>query len=299
MRKTILADDCAKALALVSGWNENPATIPDWLVGFKTILMGMPGSGKTTSIVTAAKLGFEVFIAFTEPGMGNLMKAMQLHKLTDEERKRIHFAYIKPGVESFTKLVAGAKAVNSAAKFGEMESGSRKDFSQLIQLMNLFENFVDQHGVSFGAVDQWGPNRILALDGMSGLSKMCMDLVVGAKPVKTLQDWGVAIDQLDKFQTQCANITCPFILLSHLSREQEEVTGKIIVSLKALGNKLPTSMPFLYNDFILATAPEARFNWATIDKNCQLKATYLPHSDKLEADFRLLCINWLGEQGLI
>jgi len=299
MRKTILADDCAKALSVVTGWNKDQSTIPDWLVGFKTILMGMPGAGKTTSIVTAAKLGFEIFIAFTEPGMGNLMKAMQLHKLTDEEKSRIHFAYIKPGVENFNKLAQGAKAVNNAVKFGEMESGSRKDFNQLIHLMNLFENFKDQHGVEYGPVDQWGPNRILVLDGMSGLSKMCMDLVVGAKPVKTLQDWGVAIDQLDKFQTQCANITCPFILLSHLSREQEEVTGKIIVSLKALGNKLPTSMPFLYNDFILATAPEGRFNWATIDKNCQLKSTYLPHSDKLEADFRLLIINWLGEQGLI
>lgn len=299
MRTTINQADCDAALKLVTGWNQQPESIPDWLVGFKTILMGMPGAGKTTALVTLAKLGFHVFIAFTEPGIGNLMKAMQLHKLTDEEKASIHFAYVKPGVESFGKLATGAKAVNNADKFGEMSSGSRKDFNQLIQLMNLFENFVDQNGQAFGPVDQWKPNYILALDGMSGLSKMCMDLVVGAKPVKTLQDWGVAIDQLDKFQTQCANITCPFVLLSHLSREQEEVTGKIIVSLKALGNKLPTSMPFLYNDFILASSLEGKFKMATIDKNCQLKGTYLPHSDNLPSDLRLLAINWLGEQGFI
>jgi len=288
-------DEMAKAVELIT-----TNSFPDWVMGFKTILMGMPGSGKTTSLVTLAQMGFDVFVAFTEPGIGNLNKAMMLAKLTEEERKRIHFAYIKPGVESFSKLKVGASAVNAAAEFGKMESGSRRDFQQLIQLMNLFENFIDQNGVEFGPVDKWGCNRVLALDGMSGLAKMAMDLTVGAKPTKTLQDWGVAIDQLDKFQLQCANIRVPFVLLSHLSREQEEVTGKTITTLKALGKQLPTSMPFAYNDFIMATQDgTGKFKWKTIDPNCQLKATYLPHSGDLDPDFKPLVMGWLKEQALI
>ena len=275
-------------------------SFPDWVVGFKTILMGMPGAGKTTSIVTLAQMGFDVFIAFTEPGIGNLNKAMALAKLTEEERKRVHFHYIKPGVESFAKLKVGAAAVNAAAEFGKMESGNRKDFNQLIKLMNLFENFVDQNGIEFGPVDQWGCNKVLVLDGMSGLAKMAMDLTVGAKPAKTLQDWGVAIDQLDKFQLQCANIRVPFVLLSHLSREQEEVTGKIITTLKALGKQLPTSMPYSYNDFIMAKQDATgKFSWSTIDNQCQLKATYLEHSAALAPDFKPLVMGWLKDQMLI
>lgn len=289
------ADQFKKAQELIKS-----NSFPDWVMGFKTILMGMPGSGKTTSLVTLAQMGFDVFIAFTEPGIGNLNKAMALAKLTDEERARIHFAYVKPGVESFTKLKIGAAAVNAAAEFGKMVSGSRKDFQQLIKLMNLFENFTDQNGVEFGPVDQWGCNRVLALDGMSGLAKMAMDLTVGAKPTKTLQDWGVAIDQLDKFQLQCANIKVPFVLLSHLSREQEEVTGKVITTLKALGKQLPTSMPFAYNDFIMAKQDgEGKFSWSTVDSQCQLKATYLPHSKSMKPDFKPLVMGWLIDQGLV
>lgn len=274
--------------------------IPDWVIGFKTLLMGQPGSGKTTAVVTLLKMGFKVYVAFTEAGVGALNKALTVHKVSEEDRKRLFFAYIKPGVENFTVMKKGAKAVNEAAEFGKMESGSRKDFNQLIQLMQLFENFKDQNGVEHGPVDAFKCDSVLALDGLTGLSKMAMDLVVGAKPAKTLQDWGVAIDQLDKFQLQCANIVCPFVMLAHLSREQEEISGKIIVTLSTLGRQLGPRMPSAYNDFVYAKQDgDGKWFWSTIDKNCQLKATYLEHAERLPADFVPLVVGWATEQGFI
>lgn len=274
--------------------------IPSWVLGFKTILMGQPGAGKTTAIATLLKMGFKVYVAFTEPGVGALNKGLKVHKVSDEDRARLFFNYVAPGVESFSVLKKGATAVNQAVEFGKMESGSRKDYNQLIQLMNLFENFKDQNGVEHGAVSDFGADSVLVLDGLSGISKMAMDLVVGAKPAKTLQDWGVAIDQLDKFQNQCANLICNFVLLAHLSREQEEISGKIIVTLSTLGRQLGPKMPFLYNDFIYAKqSAEGKWYWSTVDKNCQLKATYLEHSENLPADFMPLVMGWANDQGLL
>lgn len=274
--------------------------MPDWLLGFKTILMGLPGAGKTSSIPSLLKMGFKVYCAFTEPGVGALNKAMTLWKLSDEERSRLFFAFIKPGVDTFKILKEGATSVMNATEFGKIDGGSRAKYNQLIQLMNLLENFKDHNGVEHGAVSDFDTTSVLVIDGLSGLNKMCMDLVVGPKPTKTLQDWGVAIDQLDKFQQQGANLRCPFILLSHCAMEQEEVTGKILVTLKALGRQLGPSMTFWYNDFIYAKqGADAKFFWSTVDKNCQLKATYLPHNAELPADFRPLVCGWLDEHGLL
>ncbi len=195
-------------------------TLPPSALGFNSLVMGMPGSGKTTLICTLAQAGLEVFIAFTEQGVGNLKKAMDVHKLSPEERSRIHWSYIKPSSGTFAQLGKGAKDILSAPEFGKMASGSRKDHDQFIQLLGVLGDFTDQNGTSYGAVDDWDASRVLVIDGLSGLNDMCMGLVAGAKPVKTLQDWGVAIDQLDKFIKTCCNMTACFVLLAPSSRRR-------------------------------------------------------------------------------
>lgn len=267
---------------------------PDAL-GFNTLLLGAPGSGKTSSIVTLAQAGLEVFVAFTEQGIGNLKKAMTLHNLTEEERGLIHYAYIKPGRGSFKKLAKGATEVNRAAEFGRMVAGNRKDHSQFIDLLDLCSDFVDQNGESFGAVDEWGAERILVVDGMSGLNDMCMSLVVGDKPVKTLQDWGVAIDQLDKFVKQCCNLLCCFGLLSHMEQEKDEVTGRMIVTASALGRKLGASIGRHFQDVILTSKGKGKYQWATDDSRIELKHSYLNESASLPATFEPLVAAWAKE----
>jgi hypothetical protein len=268
--------------------------LPDAL-GFNSLILGAPGAGKTSVIPTLAKAGLEVFVAFTEQGVGNLKKAMALHNLSEEEKSRIHYAYIKPGRGSFAKMAKGATEINRATEFGKMSSGNRKDHSQFIDLLNLCSNYVDQHGEEFGSIDEWDANRVLVVDGMSGLNDMCMSLVVGDKPVKTLQDWGVAIDQLDKFVKQCCNLLCGFVLLSHMEQEKDEVTGRMIVTASTLGRKLGSSIGRHFQDVILASKGKGKYQWATDDSRIELKHSYLKESAALPATFEPLIESWAKE----
>lgn len=273
--------------------------MPDWLVGFKTILMGMPGAGKTTAMVTALQAGFEVFAIFTEQGMGNFLKAARAAGLTDEEMKRFHFVYIKPGATSFSTLQTNSKAIQNAVKFGDMELQTRKNYGQFIEVIKAAGNFVDQNGVEFGSISEFKPNHLVFLDGMSNLAKMAMQLTVGARPVKTQQDWGIAIETLENLENEFVSITAPFVLLAHMEREVDEVTRSAFVTVATLGQKYPMRISRNYNDVILASHKNGEFNWATTDREAQLKGSYLPIEAKQAPDFRPLVCAWLEDNRLI
>lgn len=264
-------------------------------LGFNFLLLGAPGSGKTTEIVTLAKAGLEVFVAFTEQGVGNLKKAMEVHKLTEEERARIHWAYVTPTKGTFDGLLKGAKDIQKAPEFGKMPAGNRKDHSQFIHLLTLCADFIDQNGESYGAVDSWGADRAFIIDGMSGTSDMCMALVAGDKPVKTLQDWGVAIDQLDKFVKQCANTLCCFGLLAHMEQEKDEVTGRMIITASTLGRKLGTTIGRHFQDVILCDKGKGKYLLSTDDSRIQLKHSFLKESSALPPTLEPLVEGWLKE----
>lgn len=265
--------------------------------GFNTLVLGAPGSGKTSCIPSMAKAGLEVFVAFTEQGVGNLKKAMDLHKLTDEEKARIHWTYVSPAKNSFSGLLKGATDIQRATEFGKMQAGNRKDHSQFLDLLKVLSNFVDQNGEEFGAVDSWGADRVLVIDGMSGLNDMTMGLVAGDKPVKTLQDWGVAIDQLDKFIKTCCNMLAGFVLLAHMEQEKDEVTGRMVVTASTLGRKLGTTIGRHFQDVILASKGKGKYQWATEDSRIELKASYCKESPNLPPSFEPLIASWLKEMG--
>ena len=274
---------------------------PDWVLGFKTILMGTPGAGKTSAIATLLLMGFKVYVMFTEQGQGNLLKACRRIGCTDEDLKRLYFMYIPPGGTSFEALAKGAKAVNDAAEFGKMENNTmdRKKYGQFISVIKACNDFVDQHGVSHGPIDNLGCDCIFVLDGMSNLSRMAMQCTVGHKPVKTLQDWGVAIESLENLENQISSIRAPFVLLTHIERETDETTQEVFITIAALGNKYPLRIGRNYHDVIMATQKAGEFQWATTARSCQLKGTYLPIADKQAADFRPLVCQWLSDNGLV
>lgn len=274
---------------------------PEWLLGFKTIVMGSPGAGKTSSIATLLRLGFKVYGIFTEQGIGNFLKAARREGCTEEDLKRFYHAYIPPGGTSFDALTKGATAVNQAAEFGKMANDTldRKKYGQFIQVIKTCADFVDQHGVSHGSIDSFGCDSVVFLDGMSNLSRMALQMTVGAKPVKTLQDWGVAIESLENLENQITTIRAPFVLLAHIERETDETTQKVYVTLAALGVKYPLRIGRNYHDVVLADQKAGEFTWATTARDCQLKGTYLPIADKMKPDFRPLVCQWLVDNGLL
>lgn len=274
---------------------------PEYVLGFKTILMGPPGAGKTSAIATLLKMGFKCYGLFTEQGQGNFLKACRREGCTEEDMKRFFHAYVPPGGTSFEALAKGATAVNAAAEFGKMDNNTldRKKYGQLIQCIKLCNNFVDQHGVEHGSIENLGCDSIFFVDGMSNLARMAMQLTVGAKPVKTLQDWGVAIESLENFENQITTIRAPFVLVAHIERETDETTQKVYVTIATLGSKYPLRIGRNYHDVVLCEQKAGEFTWATTARDCQLKGTYLPIADKLKPDFRPLVCQWLYDNGLL
>lgn len=273
--------------------------VPAYAVGHKTLIMGSPGQAKTSSIPTALLAGHRVFVLFTEPGLGALLKACRLHKVPEDViANRLHWNYVPPNQGSFADLKQQAKVVNETDEYGKMEAGSKKKYDQLVQVMGVCANFVDQNGISWGAVDDWDASRFLAIDGLSGLSYMTMKLVIGKKATASLQDWGVAQNQLEDFIMQFSNCLCCIAMIAHVELERDEVIGKTMVYPATLGRKLGPKLGRHFNDVVYARFDGRRASWATLDKQADLKASYLAHDTDLPADFGPLVKAWKKEMSV-
>lgn len=278
-------------------FDERLKTIPEYALGFNTLLLGAPGSGKTTALAQLARLGMEVFVIFTEAnGQTNLLKACRELKLTTDEMKRLHFKYIRATPEAFGTLSEAAKKVQTASEFGKLEGGSRSKYGQLVEMMKQCQTFVDQNGVDFGAVDGWPANYVLALDSLSGLNDMCMGITIGGKPCATQQDWLVAMKQEMDMVKACINSRCSFVMTGHLAQEKDEVSGRMIITPMALGQKNGPALTPLFGDIVLCEKNGTTFTWATTSPKIEsLKHSFLPLKDKMNPDFKPLVENWLKE----
>jgi broad-specificity NMP kinase len=258
----------------------------------KVLLMGQPGAGKTYALASLLKAGLEVFVIFTEQGKESLLEACIE---TEAPMDKLHWARVSAGSPGFGSLKKIAKTINrSTQKDMQGEKGiDNQKYQQMIDLIGLCEDFVDQHGVSYGNATEWGNDRCLVIDGLSGINTMCMDLVVGAKPVKTIADWGIAMDAEMRFINQCVNsLTAMFVLVAHLELNKDEVEGRIYKYPKVLGNKNTYDFGKHFSDVVLATDEGSKFSWSTEAKNMQLKTRNLQRSSKLKPDFVPLVEKW-------
>lgn len=268
--------------------------LPDYAVGFKTLLMGSPGTGKTSAIPTLLLAGFEVFCIFMENGMSNLMKACRFHGVPEDViKERLHFAYVKPGAASFKSLVKRGEAILIAEEFGKMGGGKRSEYNQLVEVFKVCANYVDQNGTVYGPIDEFKANCVVVFDGLSGISNMAMKMTIGNKPCPGLQDYLVSMTQVDDFVRQMANIDAAVVLIAHLTLERDEVSGKIQIVPSTVGAKLAPTLGQHFNDVIRTEYVTGQYVWSTDDSQAELKASNLPRRKGMKADFGPLVEAWL------
>lgn len=267
-----------------------PATTKQ-LPGPKILLVGSTGSGKTHSVRTLLDAGLEVFCVFTEPGM---------EVLSDTDPERLHWHYISPAAPSWDAMLDSATKINTMTfeSLTKQADINKRQYTEFLDLIRCLANFTDDRtGKSFGPVDSFGTDRALVIDSLSGLNIMAMNLVAGSKPVKSMADWGVAMDNLERLITKLTvDVPCTVVMTAHLEREQDEVTGGVQLMASTLGKKLAPRLPRFFSDVIHCRRDGANFTWSTATNNVDLKARNVAISDKLPASFVPLLDSWRKRQ---
>lgn len=269
--------------------------MPHSIPGAKVLLNGPTGSGKTHSLRTFIEAGITPFILFTEPGMRTVSD------ISCEDG--LHFKYVPPATPTWNDLYDNAKKINTMSfkSLAQLSDMNKQKYGQFLELVTTMNDFVcDRCGQHFGDVSQWGTDRALCVDSLSGLNIMAMDMVVGAKPVKAMGDWGVAMDNLERYiNGLVVNTQCHFVLTAHLEREQDEVTGAVHLMPATLGRKLAPRMPRFFDDVILCKNEEGKFTWATTGLNVELKWRNLSAGKDLPPSFVPLIESWKKAGGVI
>lgn len=263
--------------------------------GTATMLIGGPGSGKTYSLSTFIEAGLELFCVFTEPGgEESLIRSVEERGL---DINKVHWQYIPPAAPSFETMMANAKTIGTMSyeSLTSIKAGMNKQgYQQYVKLLEALSDFkCDRDGKSYGPVDSWGSERALALDSLSGINIMAMDLVVGGKPVKHPGEWGVAMDTEERLVSKlCCDIDAFFVLIAHVEREMNEVTGGVNLMAGALGKKLAPKLPRFFSDVVFAYRDETEFFWSTIFQGVDTKTRTLPLAEKIPPSFVQVVEAW-------
>lgn len=246
------------------------------------LLEGAIGTGKTTSIKTILDhTDKEVFIIATEPGIEAI--------LGSTDKSRCHWHYISPAKTDWDTLIRNAKQVNTLTTdvLQKTPGQNRHEYQQFLELLATCANFVDDRtGEEFGMVDDWDESRVLIIDGLSGLSDMARNLSVGPKIILSLPEWLIAQQVILTFiKKLCADCGSNFILISHIAREKDEVTGGTTITVSTLGKALAPEIIKPFDEIVYTYKDGNKFRWSTMEGDVELKSRKLPMGSELEPDF--------------
>lgn len=254
------------------------------------LLIGASGSGKTESLLTLIESGLELFVIVTEPrGVETLIDGCMRRKLPLE---KLHWMEIFPTRKGFESLAQQARkvALMDQEALAKMKPGGERSNAQWIELYKGLLNFKDgKDGKEYGPVDDFDTSRVVAIDSLSGLSIMSMDITIGDKVTASPSEWGTAQNQIEKLLMTCSSMRCMFVLTAHAEREQDEITGVTRVMASALGRKLAPKLPRFFSEVVLskriAEGDNETFLWSTGEAGYELKKRSLPLSSKLPPSF--------------
>lgn len=265
-----------------------PTPVRSPLPGVKEMLVGPVGVGKTAAIGTLVEAGLKPYCIFTEPSFEVLGDAKHGNLLKDLE-----FDYIPPANTDFADMLASAKLINTLTMKGlsnldDINKTKHAEFMKLVSVLNERK------------VENFGTGRALVLDSMSGLNIMAMNLVVGSKPVKSMADWGIAMDNLERLiQKLCTGLRCHFVLTAHAEMERDEVSGQTFIMAGTLGRKLAPKIPRYFSDVIYVKREVTKFTWSTVEMGADLKARNLPYAAGLAPSFVPIINEWKKRGGIV
>jgi len=270
-------------------------------IGVNVIVMGESGTGKTTALHTIVDLKkedgsprYEVFYQGLEPGMESLVGYYT--RAGKPLPPNLHWNYTPMTVGDLESIIDAAEKINTwnLEMLAKQQDPNKATYNMAIKFLKNLNGFIDERtGTNFGRVLDWDASRVLCLDGLTGLSRAAMSMVVGGKPVRSQSDWGIAMDQVEKYLLYLTDsCRCHFVALAHIEREVDQVVGGTKITVGTLGQKLAPKIPPMFSDVIMAVRDGTAWTWDTVDSRAVLKTRNLRYAAKLPQDFGPIFASW-------
>ena len=269
------------------------------LVGPKILLMGEGGTGKTHSLGTlvdwCAANNLEVFALFTENGRETLLGYWKDRGLPIPDCLHWHDTKTRP--VSLASLMTAAENVgkltyDGITKLTDMNrSGDNNAFYKILLACKDFPD--DRTGKKFGAVDEWGADRVFINDSLSETANACMKMVIGSKPTASQPDYGVAQNNLMNFLRICTQATSATVVITaHVERELDAISGVSKIFVSSIGKALAASIPPLFSEVLYTVREGDKFYWDTAAFGVATKTRSLGYRSKIPPDFAAIMNVW-------
>ena len=254
-----------------------------------TLLIGPGGVGKTTSLVTLLQEGLAVRMLATEPSAPNrVLEECAKRKISSE---KFDWCFVSPSPPKWQSLIDSANAVNvmGLKEIANLSGGfAKQDGKQWVAFLNSLASFKsDKTGEVLGDVTTWDASTVLVIDGLTGVSTMSRNLTVGLKPNPAPGEWGVMQSNIQNLLLKLtSDCKCFFVLIGHVERETNELTGLNNITVSTLGAKLAPKLPPMFTNVIYAKRLGTNFLWSTADTGVDTKNGDLPLSDSILPSFK-------------
>lgn len=257
--------------------------------------MGPGGSGKTYALRTLANVGITPFII--------ALDVQGLESVSDIPCPKLHWHRIEVKGKTWKSMVEDSKTLLMLTYEGITK---RQDFNRIkqvrfISVLETLASFTcDRCGENFGEVDSWGTNRALVLDHFTELCQASKEWAVGEKLVLHEGEWQVAQNNVENLIRQLYIVPrCWTVVIAHIDREQDIITGGTKVMVHALGRKLAPKLNALFSDVVLSVRQGKEFVWDCAAVDVDLKTRNFPIESKLAPDFSTAVAKWRSRGGIV
>jgi hypothetical protein len=275
------------------------------LPGFKTLLYGDSGDGKTHVLRTLLKHGITPLVQATEPGMRALAPCDNAACPVCKDTRTappIPWSYVPPTAGDIKSLITQAEWISKYDQkylCNVVDNTRSQHYNQFSLILKNIENFVDSTGKSWGPVPSWNTDRAYVLDGLTETGAMAMDLFCGKRPLYDKPDYQIAQKAVLNFiKLLTCQIRCPVIVVAHLD-SGEDVMGRPKGTVLTIGRKLAPDLPRLFDDMPFAYREGDKFFWSTAKFGMASKGRNLPIKDAQAPDFGTIVESWKRAGGQI
>lgn len=264
------------------------------------LLQGEIGTGKTRSLITLLPeyiaedgevrkgAGQHVALLSNEPGAAATLSPNLCGEAHGDAG--IHLRYIQPLALSWVEFSQYMRLLNLTSLDKALEQGdpNKRRCTQFLDMMSALSAFVcDRCGADLGDVGEWDDGWTIAYDGLTGLTTIARHLCVGLKPILSRPEYNPVMGAIEGFlQLFWGSTKCNALMLAHIDREINPVTGLSGITAHTIGQKLAPRIVKMPDEVILAErTDDGEFTWSTDVPGQILKVRSMPRGAGLRPDF--------------